>query len=110
MKTILLKKQIVLPVFLFFSINLFAQLPTDPGDDPVNTTGATKQSQTIAATEKSQEDINSKESNSTTAAFPVAAVSVNGKKLKEDAVSKKKAAKNPCKKCASKKKENIIDN
>jgi glycerol-3-phosphate O-acyltransferase len=104
MKTILLKKQIVLPVFLFFSINLFAQLPTDPGDDPVNTTEATKQSQTIAATEKSQEDINSKESNST-AVFPAASVTINGKKLKKHAGSKNNSAKNSSEKRPSKKRK-----
>ena len=105
MKTVLLKKQIILPVFLFFSTSLFAQIPADPGDDPVNTTEATKESQTTAATQKSEEDINTKESKSTTAVFPVAAVSVNGKKLKEDSVSKNNAAKKTSEKRASRKRK-----
>jgi hypothetical protein len=105
MKTILLKKQIIFFVFVFLSTDLFAQIPADPGDDQVNKTEASQQSQTTAATEKSEEDINIKESKSATAVFSEAAVSVDGKKPKKNAVSKNNAAKNSSEKRASKKRK-----
>jgi hypothetical protein len=93
MKTILLKKQIITFVFVLFSTNLFAQIPADPGDDPINTSEAGKQSQSIIAPEKDEEEINSIEENKPTiTVLPVTAI--NRKDSKKNAISKTADKKN----------------
>jgi hypothetical protein len=95
MKTILLKKQIILFVFMLFSTNLFAQIPADPGDDPFNTSEAGKQSQSITPPDKDEDDVNSSEENKPTiAVLPVAEVAINRKDSKKNTASKTNEKKN----------------
>lgn len=96
MKTILLKKQIILFVFMFFSFNVFAQMPSDPGDDPINTTEAGKQAVTVIAPDKGDEE--------TVAILPAAALSTR-KKLKERVVSKNTTKNSPAPPSSEKRKK-----
>lgn len=106
MKTILLKKQIILFVFVFFSTNLFAQIPADPGDDPFNTSEAGKQSQPITAPDKDEDNVNSSEENKRTiAVLPVAEVAINRKDSKKNTVLKTNEKKNAAQQTSSKKKK-----
>jgi hypothetical protein len=106
MKTILLKKQIIPFVFVFFSTNLFAQIPADPGDDPINTSEAGKQSQKIIVQDKDEEETNSIEENKPAiAVLPVTAIAINRKDSKKNTLSKTTDKKNSAAQPASSKKK-----
>ena len=103
MKTTLIKKCTVIVAFVMFSTNITAQMPADPGDDPISSNEPAKPSETIITPDESRADASSDEEQKLSSQVVLPATTASNSKNKE---KEKKSRKKFSKKITSEQNKN----